>query len=67
METAEKRVAFINAQAVCAQAELQALYWENILAMRQGKEPPNGPEKFRAIDGQFMIGHNTVIEYLRDV
>lgn len=67
METAEKRSAFIVAQAACAMAELEAMKIENCIRLSENLAPAYGPEAFRDLERHYMIGHNDVIEYLRDV
>lgn len=55
------RAAFVVAQAACMNAELEAMKAENLIR-------PNAfsPSDFRALPDQFLVGHNAVIEYLRD-
>ena len=67
METAEKRAAFINAQAACAMAEIQGMVAENQHRLSLGLSIAYDYDAFMAVQERYMIGHNAVIEYLRDV
>lgn len=60
------RVAFVQAQAVCAMAELEAMKAANRAREEQGYSHAYGEDAFRSIEDQFLIGHNAVIEYLRE-
>lgn len=60
------RVAFVHAQCVCAMAEMEAMKAANRAREEQGHSHAYGEEAFRAIQNEFMIGHNAVIEYLRE-
>ena len=60
------RVAFVHAQVVCAQAELLAMQAANAARLEQGHSPAYDEEAFRAVPDQFLVGHNAVIEYLRE-
>lgn len=61
----ESKVAFIIAQAACANAEIAAMTAQNQLQISQGLTPQFGYEDFMAIQSTYYIGHNSVIEYLR--
>ena len=67
METAEKRCAFIASQTACAMAEIEGMKAENQYREMQGYSQAYGEEAFFAIPDKYGIGHNAVIEYLRDV
>lgn len=62
----EARAAFIHAQAVCALAEIAAMQACNQQRAAVGDSPAYTEEHFRAVECQYVIGHNAVIEYLRD-
>lgn len=67
METAEKRCAFVNAQVACMAAELAAMSAQNAADLMAMKEQTYKPEDFRKLPDQYLVGHNAVISYLRDV
>ena len=67
METAEKRCAFIASQTACAMAEIEGMKAVNQYREMQGYSQAYGEEDFFAIPDKYVIGHNAVIEYLRDV
>jgi hypothetical protein len=62
----DARVAFVQAQTVCAQAELFAMVAHNQAALHEGKPPFFNKDDFMAVPDRYQIGWNTVIEYLRD-
>ena len=62
----DKRVAFIQAQAVCAQAEIEGMKAQNEYRKYLGENPEYVFDDFTAIQSKYMIEHNAVIEYLRD-
>ena len=64
MNTAEKRIAFIQSQTACALADIEGMKAEN------AQFPENqqyGKDDFFAIPDRYGISHNAVIEYLRDI
>lgn len=61
--TQEEKVAYINAQVVCAQAEIAALNAENFAAMMQDQVPPNPPEFFHQVPLKYGIHHNAVLTF----
>lgn len=56
------RVAFIQAQVVCAQAELLGMAAAN---SQYPEDQPYTKEDFDAVPVKYGIHHNAVIEYLR--
>lgn len=60
------RVAFVQAQCVCAQARIEGMKAENQHRLSLGHSIAYDAEAFFAVESEFMIGHNAVIEYLRD-
>lgn len=61
----EARCAFVHAQAACALAEVAAMQAANAGAAAAGGLPPYRYEHFMAIQLNYTISHNAVIEYLR--
>lgn len=60
------RVVFVQAQTVCAMAELEAMKAANAEAARCNQLPTYSPSDFRQVPDNFQIGWNSVIEYLRE-
>jgi hypothetical protein len=61
----EARCAFVHAQAVCAMAEIAGMQAENAIAQSEGAELPYRKTHFDALQYNYTISHNSVIEYLR--
>lgn len=59
------RAAFIIAQAACANAAIAGMQAENQHRLSLGQTIAYDEAAFLAIQDQYMIGHNAVIEYLR--
>ena len=59
------RIAFINAQVVCALAEIEGMKAENKERERNGLALAYGEKDFQDVQLRFMISHNAVIDYLR--
>lgn len=59
------RCAFVHAQVACAMAEIAAMQAKNAQCEYEGVSAEYDAADFRAIENRYMIGHNTVIEYLR--
>lgn len=53
--------ALIQAQAICAYAEICAMLSEDIAWRAEGKNP-HSPEAYRQVAARFGIGHNQVLE-----
>ena len=47
-------------------AEMEAMKAANRAREEQGHSHAYGEDAFRELESQFMIGHNAVIEYLRE-
>lgn len=60
------RVAFIHAQCVCAMARIEAMKAENQHRLSLGHSIAYDAGAFAAVETEYMIGHNAVIEYLRE-
>lgn len=60
------RVAFIQAQCVCAQARIEGMKAENQHRLSLGQTITHDAAAFFAIENEYMIGHNAVIGYLRE-
>lgn len=60
------RVAYINAQIVCAQAEIAGMVAFNMQRAALGESMAYDEEEFLKIPIKYGIDHNSVIEYLRD-
>lgn len=61
----QARCAFVHAQSACAIAEIAAMQAANDAARAAGGFPLYGHADFMAIQLNYTIGHNAVIEYLR--
>ena len=61
----EARAAFIVAQAACANARIAGMVAENQHRLSLGQSIAYDEAAFTAIETEYMIGHNAVIEYLR--
>ena len=59
------RAAYVVSQAACANARVAAMQAENQHCALTGCTPVYGEKDFDAIQLEYMIGHNSVIEYLR--
>lgn len=59
----EERIAFIQAQSVCALAEIEGMKAENMDRESRGLAPAYGEKEFGDIQSRFMIGHNAIIEF----
>lgn len=61
------RCAFVYAQAACAMAEIAAMQAQNtsVTAQTGVANPVFGFSDFLEIQNKYLIGHNSVIEYLR--
>ena len=62
----EQRLAFVQAQCVCAAIEMEAMKAENQLRESSGHAPAYGEDAFQDLIGKYLIGHNAVIEFLRE-
>jgi hypothetical protein len=62
----ESRIAFVHAQVACALAEIAAMQSENQTDLTQGRIPHWNYQAFMDVQNKYLIGHNSVIEYLRD-
>jgi hypothetical protein len=61
-----QRTAFIEAQVVCAQAELEAMKIANYAMIRESMPPIYGPNEYRAVPYRFGLDHNSALQYLRE-
>lgn len=60
----EQRIAFINSQIVCCNAELVAMQLQNKIDEQAGRPLTNSPKNFSDLPIYFQLGHNQVISYL---
>lgn len=60
------RIAFIQAQTVCALARIEGMKAQNAMRARRGESPAFTLEQFDAVPVEFGISWNQVIDYLRD-
>jgi hypothetical protein len=60
------RVAFVQAQTVCALAEIEGMKAENQHRLSLGHSIAYDHAAFMAVPDTYQIGWNTVIDYLRD-
>lgn len=63
--TPEQAAAFIQAQTVCAAAEIAAMQAANRAREEQGHSHAYGEDAFRDVPNEFGIGHNSVLELFR--
>lgn len=61
----EARVAFVHAQCVSALARIEGMKAENQHRLSLGHSIAYDAAAFFAVENEYMIGHNAVIEYLR--
>lgn len=62
--TPEQKAAFINAQAACMLAELEAMKAFNHFRMSIGMALAYDEEAFLALPDKYGLGHNTVYAFL---
>ena len=67
MDTAEKRVAYVNTQVACAQIEAMGMVAENQFRKDNGLSVAYKDEDFNSLINKYGIHHNAVIKYLREV
>ena len=60
------RVAFVHAQSVAALARIEGMKAENQQRLSLGFSIAYDADAFFAVETEFLISHNQVIEYLRD-
>ncbi len=60
------RIAYINSQVVCAQAEIAGMVAENMQRAACGHSMAFTEEHFEPIPEKYGITHNRVIAYLTD-
>lgn len=61
----DQRIAYINAQVVCAMAEIEGMKAANTERERNGYSLAYGEEAFYAVPEKFGLTHNQVLEYLK--
>ena len=66
MNTIEARAAFVNSQVACAMIELEAMKALNSERAMRGENIAYDEAAFLALQDKYGLGHNTVIQYLRD-
>mgnify|MGYP001823689767 CR=1 FL=1 len=59
--TPEQQAAYINAQAVAASVELEAMKAANWMREMQGHTIAYGEEEFLALIDRYGLGHNAVL------
>jgi len=64
--TPEQKAAYINSQAVCAQAKIHRMIADNITAESQHEGRRWFAEDFDAIPDQFGISHNAVCMFFQE-
>jgi hypothetical protein len=60
------RAAFVVAQAACMNAKLASMLEQNIADRAAGRSVTWQPYDFEELPDQYLVGHNAVIEYLRE-
>lgn len=60
-----QRLAFFNAQIVCAQAEIEAMKSANADQLARGFNTVYGEGSFRKVIDTYGLGHNDAITFLR--
>lgn len=61
-----QRSAYIIAQAACMNAEVAAMQAENMRRQQEDLDITYIEEDFRRLIDKYGLGHNTVIQFLRD-
>jgi hypothetical protein len=64
--TPEQRAAYVQAQCICALADIEAMKAENAIRAHKGAVPAYNSTAFYAVQSQYMISHNDVIAFFRD-
>ena len=64
--TPEQAAAFVNAQVVCAQAEIASMHAENREREVQDHTHAHDCEAFAAVPDKFGLHHNTVLQIFGD-
>ena len=64
--TPEQKAAFVNAQAACALAEIAAMQAANQHRLSLGQSIAYDEDAFIAVQNNYLIGHNAVIEFMLD-
>ena len=67
MNTPEQRAAYINAQVACAMIEAMGMQAQNDYRKHIGEAPEYKLEDFENLLEQYVVNHNSVISYLREV
>ena len=62
----EARCAFVHAQVACAMAEIAAMQAHNQMNLAHNQNALYTYSDFMAVQDKYCVGHNAVIEYLRD-
>lgn len=57
------KVAFVQTQAVCALAEIEAMRADNMQRQALGESMAWGFDDFIAVRDRYLIGHNAVIDF----
>ena len=60
------RIAFVQAQTLCAYAEIEAMKASNTERLASGYVLAYNEAAFLAIPDKFQLGWNTVLEYFRE-
>jgi hypothetical protein len=65
--TEEQKAAYVHAQSVAMQCEMQAMLCENIERMSQNKALAYGAKAFSDLPAQYGLSHNQLIELFHDI
>jgi hypothetical protein len=65
MNNDEARAAYIVSQSACAMARIAGMQAENAHRQSCGNGIAYGEDAFAAIENEFCISHNAVVEFLR--
>lgn len=67
MWTIAQRVAYINTQVACFNAELEGMKAENQIREHRNESPAYDDKDFMRLIDKYQFGSNDVVKYLTDV
>jgi len=59
--TDEQKAAYVNAQAICALAEIEAMRAENWMREMKGQTIAHGEDEFLAVPAKYNLHHNALM------
>lgn len=58
------RIAYVQAQTICALAEIEGMRAANAIAMWNLQPPPHDKAAFDEVPGKYQLHHNQVVSFL---